>query len=89
MPVQEGNANLHGQLTENHRVEVVKRNELEAARNHWIAAEKRKEVAEAGLVEAKKKNLEACNQLGSLTEELGKAKGQLSKLKVCEEARPN
>ena len=89
MPVQERNAHLDGQLTENHRVEENKENELEAARNYWVAAEKRKEVAEAGLVEAKKKNLEACNQVGSLTEELGKAKGQLSELKVCEEARPN
>ena len=68
----------------------MNRNELEAARNYWIAAEKRKEVAEAGLVEAKKKNLEAYNQVCSLTEELGKAKRQLSELKVCdEEARPN
>ena len=83
--MQERNTHLHGQLTENHRVEEKKENELEAARNFWIAAEKRKEVAEAGLVEAKKTNLEACNQVCSLTEELGKVKGQLSELKVCDE----
>lgn len=89
MLVQERNAHLHGQLTENHRAEEIKKNELEAARNYWIAAEKRKEAAEAGLVEAKKENLEACNQVASLTEELGKTKGQLSELKVCEEAQFN
>ena len=82
IPIQERNAHLHGQLTENHRVEAINRNELEAARQHRFAAEEGKKEADALLVEAKQK---ACHQVGSLTDELGKAKGQLSELKVCDE----
>ena len=63
-----------------------KENELREARSNWIAAETWKGVAETQLVEAKTMNLEVSNQLGSLTDELGKAKRQLSELKVCEEA---
>ena len=66
-------------------MEEKKEKELRGATSNWIAADKWKAVAEAGLVEANKKNLEVCKQLGSVTDELGKAKRQLSELKVCDE----
>ena len=66
-------------------MEEKKEKELRGARSNWIAAEKWKDVAEAELGEAKKKNLEVCKQLGSLTDELEKAKNQLTELKVCDE----
>ena len=62
-----------------------KEKELKGARSSWIAAEKWQGMAEVRLVEANKKSLEVCNQLGSLTDELEKAKRQLSELKVCDE----
>ena len=63
-------------------MEAINRNELEAARKHRFAAEEGKKEADALLVEAKEK---ACHQVGSLTDELGKAKRHLSELKVCDE----
>ena len=66
-------------------MEGKRKSELKAARSSWIAAEKCKDVAETQLVEAKTKNLEVCHQVCNLTDELGKAKRQLSELKVCDE----
>ena len=63
-------------------MEAINRNELEAARKHRFAAEERKKAADELLVEAKEK---AYHQLGRLTDELEKAKKQLTELKVCDE----
>ena len=79
-PVQERIAHLQGQVTENHRVEEIARNELEGCRLKCFAAEAEKNRAE-------EKCLEAYNQVDKHIKEAEDAKRQLHEMKVCEDER--
>ena len=79
-PVQERIAHLQGQLTENHRVEEMTRNELEAYKLKTSVAEAEKKRAE-------EKRLEAYNQVDKHMKECEDTKRQLHEMRVCEDER--
>ena len=77
VPVQKENVHLQGQLAENHRMEDVNRNELEAARLKTIAAVNEKARAE-------EQCLEACRQMDSLQDMASKLETAEDKLQASQ-----